>query len=222
MSARAVATWLAGALVELACLLLPEERRHWAQAMRAEVAHLSGHAALGWATGCLTTAIKQRLFPMQTGTLRISRWILLLELVACFLPLTMGWFDAVAGESGVIRLNGELIEKYFLDTPHDTLILAMMFGGAVIGVTGPIGLLLGLRAAFTGRCLRSRALGVAMIAGATVYAAGQIALLMLYGPGAYAVTFGALVLFLFLPVAGTLHLMYLAKPAVATPSVAAA
>jgi len=149
---------------------------------------------------------------MNNNTLRISRWVLSLELVVCFFPITVGWFDAVFGDSGVTRLSSSVIGKYFLDTPLNTSILGMMIGGAVVGLVGPIGLFLTLRAVTTGRGLRSRTIGIAMIAGVVSYAIASVMLRLVGGPGAYAATIDFIVLMIMLPAVGIAHLMYLATP----------
>jgi hypothetical protein len=157
--------------------------------------------------------VVQRFTSMNSNTFRISRWVLSLELVVCFLPITAGWFDAVFGDSGVTRLSSSVIGKYFLDAQLNRSILGMMIGGAVVGLVGPIGLFLTLRAATTGRGLRSRTMGIVMIVGVVSYAMASVVLRLVGGPGAYAATVDFIVLMIMLPAAGTAHLMYLATPA---------
>jgi hypothetical protein len=221
MNAHAFTSRVAFVLVDAARFLLPTERKPWADAMRAEVAHLSSRAALGWAFGCLIAAIKHRFAPMNTGTLRISRWVMLVETLGCFGPATLFWFVLTFGPSGIVRLNGDFIAKSFLSQPGGTYVFTMWCLGTVIGLIGPIGLYLGLRYVVTGRALDNRALGIALIAGP--------AFSMLFGAIAYfamnavAPPVAAFtVFFVIAPVAVIAHLMYLARPATSTPAVAAA
>lgn len=205
---------LASIYIRLAARLMHEQRNgDWARAMRSELEHISEGEQIDWALGCLIAAIKRRLTPMQNGTLRVSRWVLLFELLVCFLPITIGWFDIVLGPSGVSRWDSRLIEQHFLGTALGTSILAMMIGGAIIWLAGPIGLCLGLRAVATGTGLRSRRLGISMIAGILAYAVASLILRLFGGPGAYAATVDFLILIVVLPIAAIAHLMYLATPA---------
>ena len=148
---------------------------------------------------------------MRIGNFQISRGVLFLELLVCFAPITLGWWDAVFGRTGVLGLNQNIIQQYFLTTPLSRVVLAMMIGGAVIGLVGPIGLFLASRAAATGTGLRSRALGMTMIAGVTLFIAASILLRLFSGPGAYAATLSLIVLIGVLPALGTAHLMYFSR-----------
>lgn len=204
---------LASACLRLAAWLLGQQHQDWARAMRAELEHVDKTDRAGWAFGCLIAAIHQRLVSMQNGTLRISRSVLLLEMILCFLPLTLGWLDAVFGSFGVRHLNSNVIEKHFLDTPLNTSTLGMMIGAAVIGCVGPVGLFLSLRAVTTGTGLHNRRLGIAMIAGIAAYATASLILRLVVGPGAYAADASFILLMMLLPAIGIAHLMYLATPA---------
>jgi hypothetical protein len=200
------------ACLRLAAWLLGNQHQDWARAMRAEFEHVDKTDRAGWAFGCLIAAIHQRFVSMQTGTLRISRSVLLLEMLLCFLPLTLGWLDVVFGSSGVVHLNSGIIERHFLDTPLNTSVLGMMIGAAVIGCVGPVGLFLTLRAVSTGTGLRNRSLGISMIAGVAAYAAASVILRLIGGPGAYAADASFILLVIVLPAIGIAHLMYLATP----------
>lgn len=204
---------LASVCLRLAAWLLGRQHEDWARAMRAELDHVAETERAGWALGCLIAAIHQRFVSMQTGTLRISRSVLLLEMILCFLPLTLGWLDAVFGTFGVWHLNTSIIEKHFLTTPLNTGILGMMIGASVIGCIGPIGLFLTLRAVTTGTGLRSRGLGIVMIAGVAAYAAASLILQLVAGPGASAADASFVLLIVLLPIIGITHLMHLATPA---------
>jgi len=203
---------LASIYMRLATGLLRTQHADWAHAMRAELEHVDESERASWAFGCLIAAIKQRIVSMQNGTLRVSRSVLFLELIVCFLPLTLVWLDVAFGSFGVWHLNSNIIERYFLDTPLNTSILGMMIGGAIVGVIGPIGLFLTLRAVSTGVGLRNRSLGISMIAAVAAYAAASVILRMVAGPGAYAATASFVLLLIVLPAVGIAHLMYLATP----------
>lgn len=203
---------LASICVRLAARLMGQQAGEWSQAMRAELDHVHANDRLSWAFGCLLAAIKQRFTSMRIGTLRVSRGILLLELVACFLPMTLGWWDTVFGRFGLSQMNLTVIREYFLHSPLGASILAMMIGAAVIGLVGPIGLLLTSRVVTTGTGLRNRRLGLVMIAGVACFAIASIALRVLNGPGAYAATFSFILLIAVLPALGIAHLIYLAQP----------
>lgn len=197
--------------MRLTSALLGEDGNDWLRAMHAELAHVPADERLMWSLGCVMAALKRRFQTMRTGNLQISRGLLFLELLVCFAPITLGWWDAVFGPSGVLGLNQSIVQEHFSATPLSRVILGMMIGAAVIGLIGPIGLLLASRAVVTGAGLRSRTLGIAMIAGIALYIAASILLRMLFGPGAYAATLSFIVLIGALPALGTAHLMYLSR-----------
>ena len=204
--------WLVAALLRLARRLMPPHRREWAEAMQAESHYLSGASATRWALGCFIAAIKSRFAPMHTGTFRVSRWIMLVETLGCFGTALLAWIEFAFGPSGVIRLNGEVIHKYFLVTPGGGYVLALMIGFAVTGLIAPIGMFLGLRYVLTGRALANRRLGWALIAAPAIQcAAGSIGFLWM-GTDGWGTGLQLFVLCTLLPILGILHLMYLAKP----------
>lgn len=203
--------------LRLAEWLLRETHAEWVRAMRAELSSLSNERErLPWAFGCLVAAIKQRLAPMDTGTFRISRWVMLIETLGCFVPLTIGWLDLNFGPSGMIRHTPEVIERFYLSAPGGAFIVSMLFAGAVVSVLGPIGLVLGLRYVLVGRGIRHRAVGITLITiPIALNVLGTIAG-FLVGPEDFKVSFESTLLFVILPVVGIAHLMYLAKPAAPT------
>ena len=134
-----VARRLAVALMRHLDLVLPTSRLEWAEAMRAELDHLeSDRDALAWAIGCLVAGSKERINIMLTGNLRISRWILVPEMLLCFVPLTFGWLVAIGGSSGIARLSGDVIQRRFLQAPEGTLTLFALIAAAVLGAFGPL------------------------------------------------------------------------------------
>lgn len=154
---------LATVLLGLARRLMPPGRENWFDAMRAESHYLDGAERLRWAFGCFITAIKQRFAPMDTGSFRVSRWVMLVETLGAFGPLTLVFWEITFGGSGLVRMSPAIVEKYFLHYPGGTYILAMQIVGAVVGLLGPIGLFLGLRFAITGLGLRNRTLALTFI-----------------------------------------------------------
>jgi hypothetical protein len=197
--------------LRLATALMSKDDREWSQAMHAELDRVPDDDRLIWALGCVIAAIERRFDTMRAGNLQVSRGVLLLELMVCFVPITFGWWDSVFGQAGVARLDPSVIQQYFLATPLGRAILGMMIGGALIGLVGPIGLFLSSRAVVTGAGLRSRRLGVAMIAGVTLYIVASLLLRLVAGPGAYAATFSFVVLIGALPALGIAHLMYFSR-----------
>ncbi len=77
-------------LFGLARKLMPPGRAEWLDAMRAESDQLHGAERTRWALGSLITAIKQRFTPMNTGDYRVSRWVMFVETIGAFGPLTLG------------------------------------------------------------------------------------------------------------------------------------
>jgi hypothetical protein len=192
---------------------MPARRREWAKAMHAEAHYLPGGAATRWAFGCLIAAIKARFAPMHTGSFRVSRWIMLVETLGCFGTALLAWFEFTFGPSGVVRLNSEVIEKYFLVTPGGGYILGLMIGFAVTGLVAPIGIFLGLRYVLKGRALENRRLGWALIAAPVLQSlAGSFGFLWV-GTDGWGTGLELFVLCTLLPVVAILHLMYLARPA---------
>jgi hypothetical protein len=63
----------ANALIRYALAIVPPERRDWAEAMRAEVAHLPDPTALTFAWGCLWAAIRARAASPAT-IVQVARW----------------------------------------------------------------------------------------------------------------------------------------------------
>jgi len=197
--------------------LMPKSRRDWADAMRSEVDHIPGHERTSFALGCCWTAIKLRLAPMNTGDFRVSRWVMLVETIGGFGPLTLAWYLTIFGASGLARLDGELIRRVFYTSQGGEFLFAMMLLGAVVGLSGPIGLFLGLRYVMTGRALDNRALGWALVV--VPVAANLFGMIgaSLWGPEGYTTTSLAFwiytVMLTWAPAAVVVHLMHLARPA---------
>lgn len=150
---------------------------------------------------------------MENGTLRISRWVMVVETIGLFGPLTLAWFEFTFGPSGIVRLNAEIIEKVFLNQPGGAYLLALWYAVTVTGLIGAIGLFLGMRYVWSGRALHSRTLGftlIGVLSGPTIIGAAANLILGLVGPEP---NFGIFMMFVALPIVGIAHLMYLAKAA---------
>ena len=191
--------------------LLPQGKAEWARAMRSELQHIDGdHEALKWALGCLLASIKMRSSAMVLGNFRVSRWVLALEMALCFVPLSLGWFDIVFGQSGVVRLNADIVERYFFAVPGGTTMLILIFATAILGVLGPVGVLLALRAIVLNQPVRSRQIAYAVIAGSVLVGAVLLAQTLLFGSIATVPEIaGMLIMFSALPAAGMAHLAHL-------------
>src|SRR5437868_15413775 len=87
---------LALALMRCAAIALPATRADWASAMNAELDHFeSDREASVWAIGCVVAALRERANVVFIGNLKVSRWILVPEMLLCFVPLTVLWLDAI-------------------------------------------------------------------------------------------------------------------------------
>ena len=162
--------WLARALMRCAGRLLPTMRLDWAKVMTAEFDRLDNDRdALAWAAGCVAAALKERVSAMLNGKVRISRWVLIPEMLLCFVPLTLAWLDTIGGTSGVIRLNGDIVQKYFINVHGGTLVLATMIAGTVLGALGPLGLIAAFRLIVLGRQPRNQWIRRALVLGPLLY-----------------------------------------------------
>lgn len=193
--------------------IMPRTGTDWFAAMQAEIEHLPPGAARSWAFGCVVAAIKLRLSAMQVGTLRIPRWVMLVEAVGSFLPLTLGWYAIAFGQPGVLRQPLSIIDLHYLPYPGGPYIMTMLFSGLVVGLMGPVGLFLGLRYVFTRRGLGNRVFGYALIGVPLLYAVVGVIAGYLAGPPGFSPIWPHTIAFLLLPVACVAHLMYLATTA---------
>jgi energy-converting hydrogenase Eha subunit A len=153
-----------------------------------------------------------------TGKLRISRWLLVPEMLLCFGPLTLGWLDMLAGAASVLALDPKVIQRYFLAVPGGAIVLVMMFVGAIVGVLGPVGLIAAFRLIVLGRPLRSRWLPSALVIAPILYGGVIVAFRSFIGPAVFgfqsveAFDFWSGVLLLsVLPAVGGAHLRYLSE-----------
>jgi hypothetical protein len=197
--------------IRYAAWLMRHERSDWARTMRAEFHYVSASDRLSWAFGCVIAAIKQRLVPMNTGDLRISRWVMLIEALGCFGPQVLGWYLLVFDQPGIIHYSVAEIERWYLPQPGGLFIVSMLYVGAIVGLIGPIGLFFGLRYVLTGRALDNTALGAVLIGAPIALTLGGWIAGVLVGPPDFRPMFDVVFVFTFLPVAVIAHLMYLAR-----------
>jgi hypothetical protein len=129
----------------------------------------SNREAFGWAIGCVIAGFKERVHAMLVGNLKISKWVLAPEMLLCFVPLTFAWRDAIVGDSGILRLNIDIIQTYFIGRPGGEIELAAMIAGAVVSVLGPIGLIVAFRLIVLGRPIRRRWLRRALVIGPVLW-----------------------------------------------------
>ena len=149
---------------------------------------------------------------MNANDFRISRWVMLVETLGCFGPMTLGWYEITFGASGLVRHDWNVVTKYYLPFPGGSYIFAMVVLGAIVGLAGPLGLWLGSRVVATGRALNSRAVGYTLFAAPLVYGVAGFAGLFL-GPPDFRPDPAMTILFVLMPAAGIAHLMFLARPA---------
>jgi hypothetical protein len=181
-------------LMTLASSVLPDARRDWGAAMRAELDYAkSDAAALSWAFGCVLAGMKERVHTMMISNGRISRWVLIVEWLACFGPLTALWCFAVANAFGD-------------DAPMVVLVTAAM------AAIGPLALATSMLATLGGaqRRLRRVAQGLevvfaiaAVLRLADVIADGGLRLQWFESDGS------VFVLLALLPLTGSLHLVHI-------------
>ena len=113
-----------------------------------------------------------------------------------------------------MRLDSATIEKTFFGHPGGPFLFWVMVASTVTGLVAPMGLFLGLRYVVQGRALDNRVVGWSMI-GVTLglNVVGAIAGYII-GPEDFHVMPGLTLLMVVPPLAGVLHFMFLARPAV--------
>lgn len=207
---------LAIGLLSTAVWMLPRSRADWASAMQSELHYLNtDRQAVLWAAGCCLAVFKVRMIAMFSY--RVSPWIFCAEMMLCFVPLSIGWLDSLFGGSGLLRLNLENIHRYFIGAAGDEAVLAMLFSGAILGIVGPIALVIAFRLVVLGRPLKSPWLRSALVAGPLLY--GALTLMARYAvvgrdsfgfntADAFDLWNGVLLLSL-LPALGAAHLLFL-------------
>lgn len=182
---------IAVALLQLASRILPPGRREWIRDMRGELDFLkSDHVALSWAFGCVLASLQERVIAMLSLHGGISRPVLILEWLMCFVPLTLVWVAAV---NLIVSLD---------HAPPD------LFLAAAFGTLGPIALIVSLRKTASKRNIESRRYARLLVLG---FAA--MVLLQMLNAGVnneislqwLRFDFGTFVLVCLLPLFGALH-----------------
>jgi hypothetical protein len=210
--------WLALLLMQCARRLLPTTRSDWNAAMHSELDRVvDDRDALVWACGCVLASFRERINVMFFGNLKIARWVLTVEMLLCFLPLTMGWLDAIGGDSGIVRLNMHIIRTDFAGV--NMFALAAMFASATLGAVGPIGLIAAFRLIVFSLPVRGwvgRALVIGPVLSGTVTVVARLAI---GGPESFSPNANgildfcsAILLLSILPALGAAHLLRLGPP----------
>jgi hypothetical protein len=134
-----VAARLAQALARHAVRISPPQRAQWSRAMANEMDHLPTQASkLAWAFNCLAVSYTERVRIMSRNILSLSRWVLALEMLLCFLPLT-GMCYAVI-----------VTAFYGFYQPLNAVLLC------AATAVGPYGLFITVRHGILGRAVKSR------------------------------------------------------------------
>lgn len=218
MSSESAMRRIAAAVIGCAAWCMPAGRAGWMKAMCSELDHIeNGRHALLWAVGCLFAAIKQRMTIMIYGDLKISRWLLVPEMLLCFAPLTLLWLDGIDGTSGLWRLNSAVIHKYFIGVPGGTALLVSLFAGVALATIGPVALIAAFRMIVKRAPIRNAGLRVLLLAAPVIYGLMSVATRMIetgttaFDPAcADAFDFwSGIVLLSILPALGAAHLLRL-------------
>ena len=131
---------------------------------------------------------------MLKGSLRVSAWVAVPEMLLCFAPLT------IAGVDGVQTLSSTLRHP----APGDPNVVAVLFMVVTLAAIGPVGLVGAFRLLLEARPIRARWLRVALVAGPVLNGAALI------GSQAFDLWPG-LVLLSVLPALGAAHLIHLSS-----------
>jgi len=188
-STRSVIRLFAVRLAAHAEKAMPQSRGDWARAMRNEIHHISGSgAALTWALGCVFASYRERMRTMISNRPRISRWVLVLEMLCCFTPLTLLCLATVANLGR-------------METPTGMVALT-------VAAAGPIGLIVAFKIVVLNRPLLTKP----VLAALCIIAAwtGLPYTLKILAAGELLNHWREFVLIALLPVLGMTHLLYLA------------
>jgi hypothetical protein len=190
---------IARRLIACAGYVLQKRRADWAQAMRCELEHVpQGFAALRWSIGCLFASYKERAEIMEIGSLRtarISRVVLTLEMLLCFLVPTA----ALLGLFATIVLAGY---SPFWGTPISALLLTT-------SLVGPLGLFLAFKSIVLEQLQMSKSITLVFsaLAGWT-FIGNTFFVLSIASPG---YELRGIIITAILPVVGAAHLVYMAN-----------
>jgi hypothetical protein len=191
-------------LLRLATSILPAARAEWARDMRSELDYVeSDGAALTWALGCVWAGVWGRATAMLNSNGQISKWILALEWLVCFAPITLLWGVALAMVVGRQDVSVGLVVP------------------TLVGTLGPIALFVSMAATFGhssarfAKAARGLAVGFGLLSILQLVAAASDGRLTLQW---FEFNGSVFVLLSLLPLFGCLHLAHLSQ----TPSARAA
>jgi hypothetical protein len=193
-----VAVWLAAH----AARVLPRDRADWASAIRSEVHHVPGdQAALSWALGCVLASYIERMRTMTAGNQPISRWVLVVEMLCFFTPLTLlcfaiiGYLDLMTKQQAILSLT--------------------------VAAAGPVGLVVAFRTVVLNRpSLTKSAIAVLAVLAAWTMVGYSLQLASQGGVDHWWRFWREFVLIALLPAVGIAHLIYLATHSTANPTAA--
>lgn len=195
--ARTAAVWL----VRQARKALPAHRSEWADAMRAELHYISSdYVALRWALGLFLASCLERVRIVNAERPGLPRWLLSLEMLLCFAPLT--FFTVVLV---VVLLKGIM--------PTQTALLSLS-----ATAVGPIGLAIAFRMIVLGPIALGRGtiLALGILAAWTLFAFTSS--LAVGGSGPIVEWWREYVLIALLPAVGAAHLMLIGGSALKRPA----
>lgn len=206
---------LANICMRLALQLLPAQRQNWGRAMFGDFHHLTDdRKAILWAAGCVLASLKMQVLDVITGTLKVSRWLLGVEMIFCFGWLTFAWLDAIVSASfGFAWLSSRSIIELGASAagggPLVWLACALLFGAL-----GPIGLVLALQSIYLRmplpRRLAAVLIGMPLMLGAVWI--GSLFIGMPRGSAAAMLPWRELFLLWILPALATMHLLWWSRP----------
>lgn len=207
-------------LMRCAVRALPSSRLDWAKAMSAEIECVENERqAFLWAVGCVVAGLKERVRAMVTADPKLSRWILIPEMLLCFVPLTLGWLDAILGTLGILGLVRLNRQPDFVNIHGGAFALTPIVAGTILGALGPLGLIGAFRLVVQGRRASARWIRYALIAAPLLYGVLILSTRLFIGTeGAFGLNsadglhFWSAILFLSaLPTLGAVHLLSMAR-----------
>lgn len=149
---------------------------------------------------------------MIVGNLKISHWILIPELLLCFVPLTLFWFGTSFAMYGIFRHNLDFVQQNIIRFPEGTAFTVMILTTAVLGLVGPAGLITAFRSIVLKHPIHTRMATIFLITGPVILGIVSVICLLLIKPIVWLDELGlVLLLFTLLPSAGAAHLYYLSS-----------
>lgn len=187
---------IAVALLHAASSILPAMQREWLRDMRGELDFLPDGTALKWAFGCVLASLHERVRAMLNSNGKISRPVLVLEWLMCFVPLTLLWAVAVT----LIVSRGHASPEFVV--------------AAAFGTLGPIALIASLTATASTRKADSHRVARLLVVGFAVMVLLQLVNIAADGRlnlQWFRFDLGTFLLLSLLPLLGALHFEHLAR-----------